>query len=237
MAQMLLMPTNYLFQTPKSEFCVLSTTYFFIYLWQHNLVFKKFLEVTQNNLNNNQPHPITMTLSHCRCQNQNLQTPKDYQHNCHLYFTTMGSTITATQPQCHQYYCCHHFHLHHNINSPPSLTNIVLTKQGNGLYNGPLTMDTENCYPPPQKTIKFFKKKRQKKSITQNLPIYRPMHIPLALQTKSCKTSRATKYSIRGVTFSSLLNPQFIFIIKFRIIELWFYRVVYFIIIRNCNTH
>lgn len=62
------------------------------------------------------------------------------------------------------------------------------------------------------------------------------MHIPLALQTKSCKTSRATKYSIRGVTFSSLLNPQFIFIIKFRIIELWFYRVVYFIIIRNCNT-
>lgn len=62
------------------------------------------------------------------------------------------------------------------------------------------------------------------------------MHIPLALQTESCKTSWATKYSIRGVTFSSLLNPQFIFIIKFRIIELWFYRVVYFIIIRNCNT-
>lgn len=62
------------------------------------------------------------------------------------------------------------------------------------------------------------------------------MHIPLALQTESCKTSRATKYSIRGVTFSSFLNPQFIFIIKFRIIELWFYRVVYFIIIRNCNT-
>ena len=108
---------------------VLCTKYniFFLYLWQHNLVFKKFLEVTRNNLNNNQPHPITMTLSHCRCQNQNLQTPKDYQHNCHLYFTTTGSTITATQPQCHQHCCCHYFHLHHSINSPPSLTNIVLT--------------------------------------------------------------------------------------------------------------
>lgn len=237
MAQMLLMPTNYLFQTLKSESFVYQVKRIFLYIFDNIIWFSKSsLRSHETTSTTTKPHPITMTLSHCRCQNQNLQTPKDYQHNCHLYFTTMGSTITATQPQCHQYYCCHHFHLHHNINSPPSLTNIVLTKQGNGLYNGPLTMDTENCYPPPQKTIKFFKKKRQKKSITQNLPIYRPMHIPLALQTKSCKTSRATKYSIRGVTFSSLLNPQFIFIIKFRIIELWFYRVVYFIIIRNCNT-
>lgn len=48
----------------KWEFCVLSTTYFFIYLWQHNLVFKKFLEVTWNNLNNKTPpyHHDTVTL-------------------------------------------------------------------------------------------------------------------------------------------------------------------------------
>lgn len=234
MAQMLLMPTNYLFQTPKSEFCVLSTTYFFIYLWQHNLVFKKFLEVTWNNLNNKTPpyHHDTVT----------LQVPKPK-------FTNTKRLSTQLPPLL--YYHRVHYHCHTaTVPSilllpsfiPPSqyqLTTITNQHCFNKTRQRPvpLTMDTENCYPPPQKTIKFFKKKRQKKSITQNLPIYRPMHIPLALQTKSCKTSRATKYSIRGVTFSSLLNPQFIFIIKFRIIELWFYRVVYFIIIRNCNTH
>lgn len=139
----------------KWEFCVLSTTYFFIYLWQHNLVFKKFLEVTWNNLNNKTPpyHHDTVT----------LQVPKPKFTNTKRLSTQLppllyyhGVHYKSTQPQCHQYYCCHHFHLHHSINSPPSLTNIVLTKQGNGLYNGPLTMDTENCYPPPQKTIKKF---------------------------------------------------------------------------------
>ena len=43
------------------EFCVQNTKYFFLYLWQHNLVFKKFLEVTRNNLNKNP----TLSPWHC----------------------------------------------------------------------------------------------------------------------------------------------------------------------------
>lgn len=66
--------------------------------------------------------------------------------------------------------------------------------------------------------------------------IWKLIPIPLALKTKTGKTSWATKHSIRSTPSSSFMHPWFILIIEIWIIEFWLHGVVYFIIIRNCRV-